>query len=176
MKAKHASVIRDMEHKISRAIVTVAIERKANTIVMGDIRDIADGVDLGKGANQKISGWSHGKVRTYVEYKAQTEGTAVVLLDEHYTSQTCPNCGNRHKPRGRNFKCPACKFQSHRDIVGQVNILSAYKLGTPGGIAVPTEIKHRMPHNLRLMRRCRDTGQDASPVARGATAREAAGL
>ncbi len=35
MKAKHNRVMRDMEHKISRAIVDTAVERKAGTIAIG---------------------------------------------------------------------------------------------------------------------------------------------
>ncbi len=186
MKAQHERVIRDIEHKVSRAIVDVAVERKASTIVVGDIRDMADGVALGKPTNQKISGWSHGQVRKLVAYKAQAEGIAVVLVDEHYTSQTCPHrlpdgtvCGHRHKPRGRVYRCPSCGFQSHRDVVGQVNILSTFKHGVPGDIPVPSRIKHRLPFDIRLKRSCLDTGQDASrwhPVARGLVPREAAGL
>ena len=159
MKAKHARVLRDMEHKVSRAIVDVAVEREAGTIVLGDVRDIAHGVKLSKQTNQKISGWSHGKIRSYVEYKAQAEGMRLVLQDEHHTSQTCPQCGHRHKPKGRLYTCPACRFQSHRDVVGQINILSAYTHGEPGKMPAPSLVKHRMPHNLRLMRRRRDTGQ-----------------
>jgi putative transposase len=159
MKAKHARVLRDMEHKISRALVDVAVERQADTIVMGDVRDVADGVDLSKQTNQKISGWSHGKIRLYVEYKAQAEGIRLVLQDEHYTSQTCPQGGHRHKPRGRVYTCGQCGFSGHRDVVGQINILSAYMYGEPGKIAAPPLVKHRMPHNLRLMRRRQDTGQ-----------------
>lgn len=159
MKAKHENVVKDMEHKISRAIVDVAVNREAGTIAIGDIKDIANGVKLGKRTNQKISGWDHGKVRAYVEYKAEAEGITVKLVDEKYTSQTCPNCGNRHKPRGRNYRCPSCRFQSHRDVVGQVNILSTFKFGEPGKIPAPQIINHRMPHNLRLMRRRLDTGQ-----------------
>lgn len=165
MKAKHDAVLRDMAHKISREIVNVAVAMEASTIVYGDINDIGDGVDLGKKTNQKIAGWNHGQILGYVKYKAEAEGIAVALQNERYTSQTCPNCGNRHKPRGRNYRCPSCKFQSHRDVVGQVNILSAYKFGEPGKIPAPTEVKHRMPHNLRLMRRRRDTAQVAIPVA-----------
>lgn len=165
MKAKHDAVLRDMAHKISREIVNVAVEMEASTIVYGDIRDIGDGVDKGKKTNQKIAGWNHGQILKYVEYKAEAEGIAVVLQDERYTSQTCPNCGNRHKPRGRNYRCPSCKFQSHRDVVGQVNILSTHKFGEPGKIPAPTKVKHRMPHNLRLMRRRADTPQVAIPVA-----------
>jgi putative transposase len=165
MKAKHQRVIRDMEHKISRAIVDVAVERCAGTIVIGDVRDVADGVNKGKDANQKISGWNHGKIRSYVGYKAEAEGIAVALQDEHYTSQTCPSCTHRHKPRGRIYRCGQCGFSGHRDVVGQVNILSAYLHGAPGTLPAPTVVKHRMPHNLRLMRRRPDMGQAAKPVA-----------
>ena len=49
MKAKHDRVMRDMEHKISRAVVDTAVERKAGTIAIGDVRDIADGVDKRQG-------------------------------------------------------------------------------------------------------------------------------
>jgi len=151
-----------MEHKISRAIIDVAVERHAGTIVLGDVRDVADGVNHGARTNQKISGWSHGNIRTYVVYKAQAEGIQVVLQDEHYTSQTCPQCGHRHKPRGRVYTCGQCGFSGHRDVVGQINILSAYTCGAPGHLLVPPTIKQRRPalgNEKRSMRRCRDTGQ-----------------
>lgn len=176
MKAHHERVLTDMAHKISKEIVKVAVERNANTIVMGDVKDIADEVALGKKTNQKISGWNHGQIRKFVEYKAQADGIAVVMQDERYTSQTCPCCGNRHKPKGRNYRCPSCGFQSHRDVVGQVNILSAYKFGEPGKIPAPTIVKHRMPHNMRLMRRRGDTRQmEVSSVACGFNPQEAPG-
>lgn len=175
MKAKHARVMRDMEHKIGRAIVDTAVEREAGTIVIGDVRDAADGVNLGKATNQKISRWNHGKIRQYVEYKAEAEGIAVELADEAYTSQTCPSCSHRHKPRGRRYRCPACGLQAHRDAVGQINILSRFKHGEPGKIPAPAVVEYRIPHNLRVMRRCRDTGRALAPVAREPF-REAAGL
>jgi putative transposase len=159
MTAKQTRVLRDMEHKISRAIVEGAVARQANTIVMGDVRDIADGIDKGTAHNQRMSQWNHGKIRSYVAYKARAEGLRVVLQDEHHTSQTCPHCGHRHKPRGRVYTCRACGFSGHRDVVGQINILSAYLYGIPGKLPVPTVVKHRIPHNLRVLRRRRDTGQ-----------------
>jgi putative transposase len=164
-RAKYKQVMRDIEHKISRAIVSETIERRAGTIVYGDVRDIADGIDKGAKHNQRMSQWNHGKVRSYVEYKAAAEGIAVVLQSERNTSKTCPACGHRHKPQGRVYHCSACGFYGHRDVVGQINILSAYKLGHPGKLSAPQIIKYRIPHNLRVMRKCRDTGQVAIPVA-----------
>jgi putative transposase len=178
MRARHKRIMRDMEHKISRAIVDVACERQAGTIAIGDVRDVADGVKHGKQHNQQASQWNHGRIRQYITYKAQAEGIAVKLVDEHYTTQTCPNCSKRHKPRGRMYSCGRCGFSAHRDVVGAVNILSRYKTGYLGALRAPSTIKHRMPHNLRLMRRRLDTGQPATAVARGTARqpREAAGL
>jgi IS605 OrfB family transposase len=110
MKAKHDRVMRDMEHKISQEIVNTAIAQQAGTIVIGDVRDIADRVDKGAKHNQKMSQWNHGKIRRYVQYKAAAEGIKVELVEEKYTTQTCPSCGHRHKPRGRQYECPSCGF------------------------------------------------------------------
>jgi putative transposase len=167
MKAKHKRVTADMEHKVSRAIVKVALERQAHTIAMGNIKDIADGVALGKKTNQKISGWNHGKIRKLVEYKAAAEGIAVVLVNEAYTSQTCPTCRSRHKPKGRVYRCSSCGFQAHRDTVGQVNILSVFRFGIAGKIPAPQTTKHRLPFDIRLQRRRPDTGHDLGRVAHG---------
>jgi putative transposase len=163
--AKYDLVMRDMEHKISHAIVEEAVARHAQTLVYGDVRDLAEGIDKGREHNQRMSQWNHGKVRAFVEYKAQAEGIRVVLQDEHHTSKTCPQCGHRHKPRGRTFVCPACGFRAHRDHVGQVNILSAYLHGEPGKLPVPATLKYRLAHNVCLRRKCRDTGQANPPVA-----------
>jgi putative transposase len=178
MRAKHKRIMRDMEHKISQAVVDVALEQQAGTIAIGDVRNVAHGVNHGKQHNQQASQWNHGQVRQYITYKAEAEGIAVELIDEHYTTQTCPNCSKRHKPRGRTYSCGRCGFSAHRDVVGQINILSRYKTGQVGRLRAPAEIKHRMPHNLRLMRRRRDTGQPETVVARGTgrQPREAAGL
>jgi len=40
-----------------------------------------------------------------------------------------------------------------------INSLSAYTSGKPGKLPTPAVVKHRMPHNRRLRRRRRDTGQ-----------------
>ena len=165
LRAKHQRVLRDLDHKISRSIVDIAVERKAEKIVMGDVRDIADGVNLSKQTNQKISNWTHGKVRNFTEYKAQAEGIAVELIEERYTSQTCPQCGTRHKPTGRRYKCSDCGFIGHRDVVGQINILSKYKHGENGKLKFPEVVKHRIPHNLRVMRRRQDTGYSKRSIA-----------
>jgi putative transposase len=91
MKAKQRTVMWDIENKVSREIVEFAAERQAGTIVIGDIRDIADGIACGKEHNGRMSRLDHGKIRTYVASKAAAEGIAVELVDEHHTTKTCPH-------------------------------------------------------------------------------------
>ena len=121
MKAKHNRVMRDMEHKISRAIVDTAVERKAGTIAIGDIRDIADGVDCGKVQNGRMSRWNHGKISDYVEYKAAAEGIVVELVDEHHTSQTCPELRASPQTEGAQVLLPGLRVSgaSRRGGSGQ---------------------------------------------------------
>jgi putative transposase len=136
---------RDIEHKVSREVVNWAVERKAGTIVIGDVRDVADGKRLNRKSQQKVGNWSHGKQRQYITYKAAAEGIEVALQDEAYTSQTCPQCGHRHKPTGREYACRRCGFLGHRDIVGASNILSLTLHGEVGQIIPPSTIKYRQP-------------------------------
>jgi putative transposase len=183
-RAKQRRRIRDIEHKVSRAVVDFAVERKAGTIAVGDVRDVADGKRLAAKSQQKISTWAHGRMRQYITYKAEAEGMRIVLVDEHYSSQTCPCCQQRHKPRGRLYTCGRCGFRGHRDGVGAVNLLSRHLHGAVGRIRPPEETKYRRPAiviDKRSLRSCRDTGQpltavawDASPA--GGTPQEAAGL
>jgi len=42
-----------------------------------------------------------------------------------YDRRTCPSCGSRHKPHGREYIC-SCGFEGHRDIVGAANIRQKY--------------------------------------------------
>src|SRR2546428_13863671 len=95
---------------VSRTIVEVAVASQAETIVLGDVRDVADGVNLGRQSNQKISQWHHGKIRAYVEYKAQADGIRLVLPDEPFTHQTSPHCGPRHPPPGSAYTSGHCGF------------------------------------------------------------------
>ncbi len=162
--------IRDMQPKVSREVVNVAVEREAGTIAIGDVRDVADKGKRGKKTNQKISNWGHGTLRAYITYKAEAEGIQVELVNERYTSQTCPQCGCRHKPRGRVYTCGQCGFSGHRDGVGAVNILSVYQLSAPGHICPTGSTTYRLPVN-RVRRSPFDTGelacgqpQEAAPL------------
>jgi putative transposase len=68
-----------------------------------------------------------------------------LLEDEHHTTQTCPGCGNKKKPKGRVYQCGVCGFVGHRDVVGASNILSRRLYGEPGKVQVQ-ETMYRHPY------------------------------
>ena len=76
-----------------------------------------------KETNQKLSNWSFGKTHDLLTYKLKAKGITIEKVDESYTSQTCPVCGNRKKAKGRNYTCK-CGYKEHRDLHGARNILT----------------------------------------------------
>jgi putative transposase len=131
-------------HQASRKLVDFAVAHDVSDLAIGDVRDIADGVDKGARVNQKISQWPHGQFVRYIIYKARRQGIAVSQIDEAYSSRTCSHCGQmRHStPRGRVFKCPGCGVQCHRDANGAANIVSKMVYGSYGRVQVQS-LMHR---------------------------------
>ena len=117
--------IKDVLHKHTTKFVSYCAERGIGTIVLGDLTGIRKNINYGKRANQKLHQWAFGKITELITYKAKALGIKVEQINEAYTSQTCPKCGNRKKPTNRNYTCK-CGFKYHRDGVGAINIRRKY--------------------------------------------------
>jgi putative transposase len=139
---------RDIEHKVTRAITNHAKAEGAQRLVVGDIRDIANGKRLHANAQQKVSGWSHGRQIAFLTYKLAAEGIALERQSEAYSSKTCPCCGHHNKPNGRRYRCAACGFVGHRDAVGATNQVSKAVHGAFGHVR-PTSTMYRRPFRRR---------------------------
>ena len=124
--------IKDALHKHTTTYVNRCAGNNIGTIVLGDLTRIRANINYGKRSNQKLHQWAFGKITELVTYKAKILGIKVVKINEAYTSQTCPKCGNRKKPTNRNYTCP-CGYAYHRDGVGAINIRQKYldRLGDP---------------------------------------------
>lgn len=146
--AKLKNQIRDIQHKQTTKLVSTLKSNGVQTVVIGDIRDIRKSVKYGKKANQKIHQMLSGQTRWMLEYKCERAGMKAELEDEAYTTQTCPACGKRHKPSGREYRC-SCGFKFHRDGVGSINIRKKYlgvmELPVVGVMASPIGVRFR-PH------------------------------
>jgi putative transposase len=160
--------IKDVEHKQTTRLISTLHRDGVQRLVIGDVRAIRQGNDVGSTNNQKLHQWSHGQVRHLLTYKAQRRGMAVALQDEHHTSRTCPVCGHvrKSKPQGRVFRCTnkRCRFLWHRDGVGAVNIRQKYLGCGPvvGVMAPPTGMRFR-PHT-RVARKEKQYLREAVPL------------
>ena len=153
--------IRDILHKETTALISTLHASGVHKVVIGDVRDIRQGLDYGHMSNQKIHQMLHGQTRHMLTYKAERLGMEIALQDEAYTSQTCPACGRRHKPRGREYRC-ACGFHYHRDGVGAYNIRAKYLGSDPvvGAMASPIGVRYS-PHM-----RCSSAREDRERIPR----------
>ena len=172
---EHGDVViftaRDIEYTVTRAITNHAKAEGAKRLV-GDIRDIANGKRLNRNAQQKVSGWSHGRQIAFLVYKLAAEGIALERQSEAYRSKTCPVCGRHNKPKGRNYRCARCGFVGHRDAVGAINQESQAVHGAFGHVQVGSVTYRR----AFVRRSSPDTGHVAREAHPADGSREAAGL
>jgi putative transposase len=113
--------IRDLRHKGTRRAIDFCVEQKVGTLFLGNPRGVRD-LKAGRHHNQRISRWEVGKDIDYLCHKAEKASIVCSTGDERGTSSRCPQCGHRHRPRGRNWQCRACGFAGHRDLVGAANM------------------------------------------------------
>jgi putative transposase len=134
--ARFARQARDMLHKASRQVVRFAQAQSVAHLVVGDVRDVADGPRKGRHQNQRLSQWAHGQFVQYVTYKARGLGVSTAYIPEDYSTRTCSACGHVRAcaPRGRVFVCPnpGCGAVVSRDGNGGANICSRARYGTYG--------------------------------------------
>jgi putative transposase len=100
ISAKAKRQQRDYLHKAAKITVDFLVAQGVSVLYLGDVRNAADRVNLGKKTNQKISQWVHGEFRALVTEKARRVGIVVLLIDESYSTKTCCYCNHRRKSSG----------------------------------------------------------------------------
>ena len=123
--------IKDIEHKQTTHLVETLHKSSVATVVIGDIRNVRKaspktGKINKKASTQQVNQMPTGFIRRLITYKANRLGMEVKLINEAYTSQTCPNCEVKNKVTNRNYVCSVCGFSYHRDGVGAFNIYKKY--------------------------------------------------
>ncbi|WP_046866846.1 RNA-guided endonuclease InsQ/TnpB family protein [Microvirga massiliensis] len=113
--------IRDLRHKGTRKVIDFCVQQKVGTLFIGDPRGVRT-LKAGRHHNQRISRWEVGQDMDYLRHKAERASIACSIGNERRTSSRCPQCGHRHRPKGRDWQCKACGFVGHRDVVGAANM------------------------------------------------------
>ena len=119
--------IDDLSHKLSTRLVEELWARGVETVVIGDVTGIREGVDYGAEMNRRLHQWAFREFADKVEYRADRYGMDVVFEPERDTSKTCPQCGNENTTSTRRYRCTSCGLEAHRDQVGAMNIRAKYQ-------------------------------------------------
>lgn len=137
MLDKARNRVRDITHKATRIIADAFPNAK---VVVGKPFNNA-ARKLGRKQAQQVSQACNAKIIAQLAYKL----AGATEVNEAYTSQTCPVCGERRRV-GRIYRCE-CGFVAPRDVVGFTNIR---KIGLYGGMVpssdVPRQIVRMLPH------------------------------
>ncbi|MEC0419684.1 transposase, partial [Bacillus subtilis] len=95
--------MKDQDHKVSRAIVTFAIENKISVIRLEQLANIRQTARTSRKNEKNLHIWSFYRLSQFIEYKANLEGIKVEYVKPAYTSQTCPKCHEKNKAQDRKY-------------------------------------------------------------------------
>jgi len=129
--------IEDEERKAVATALSHLVERKIGTVFIGALSGIRDSHISKKRAkkearprdykgsvqNQRMNQFPAGKLTQMLRIKCNEHGIVLNVVEESYTSKTCPKCGTINNPGKNNYVCKKCKHSGHRDAVGAINIM-----------------------------------------------------
>jgi len=71
-----------------------------------------------------LTGWAYGRAIRFIQEECAERGIPVRVVDERWTSMTCPRCGSRHtdRPTQSLFHCWNCELWYNADFVGALNV------------------------------------------------------
>lgn len=76
------------------------------------------------GLNKSFADAGLGQLLTMIETKAKAQNREFIKVKPHYTSQDCPQCGNRQKKSlsQRTHRCDRCNYIVPPDVAAAINI------------------------------------------------------
>ncbi len=117
----------DLNHKISRQLINLAVQEQVGTIVMENLKNIRKTAKSLKRADRTLHSWTFYELQQFIEYKAKSVGIKVEYISPKYTSQGCSKCGIIKKSnRKANLYSCKCGNRIHADLNASRNITKIY--------------------------------------------------
>ena len=135
-----ANARKDFLHKTSTTIsqnhALVCIEdlqiRNMSRSAKGNGEQHGKNVAQKSSLNRSMLDQAWGEFRRQLGYKVAWNGSVLLAVPPHHTSQTCPCCGHVAKDNRQTqakFVCVDCGYENHADVVGAINVLErGYRL------------------------------------------------
>jgi IS605 OrfB family transposase len=142
MARRQARYQRWYNHNISKTLVARAKALGA-ALVLEDLRHIRSRVEttVPRGQRGRLSNWTFGQLRSFVEYKARLAGVPVVFVDPRNTSRACSQCGHCDKGNRKSqaeFLCLLCGFSCNADHNAAMNLAARGVVNHPDSAADTT--------------------------------------
>jgi IS605 OrfB family transposase len=118
LSGRESRYIRDLNHRISKAIVAEAVRRNA-VIKLEDLTGIRDRLKrLSRAWNRKVNAWAFRALETMIRYKAERAWVEVVSVPARDTSRECSKCGavGENSRSGAHFRCAVCGYRLAADL------------------------------------------------------------
>lgn len=137
---KEARFVAHTNHTISKRIVQTA-KAQALGIALENLSGIRERVTVSRRQRGTLHSWSFYQLLQFVLYKAKRAGVSVVIIDPHYTSQTCSGCGYCHRsnrPNQSTFKCLRCGYVANADANAArvIRYLGRAAVGQPYAVSI----------------------------------------
>jgi putative transposase len=132
IKDRESRIIRDINHKITTALVKYAKSNNA-CIVMEELKEIRQTAKTRKKQRYSLHSWSNYQQKEMIEYKSKKYGVNVYYVAPHYTSQRCNRCSHieRANRQGNLFICKSCGTVEDSGVNASFNIAHLHKYGIP---------------------------------------------
>ena len=119
-----------VNHQISKKIVSphtlIGLENLKHIRERTNHKSNKKASNKQKKANRNQSKWAFAELHGYCDYKAILSNSLAIKVPAQLTSQCCPKCGHvskQNRPnKGLIFRCVACNYALHADLVGARNI------------------------------------------------------
>jgi putative transposase len=117
----------DLNHKISRQLVNLAVQEQVGTIIMENLENIRNTAKSLNRADRNLHSWTFYQLQQYIEYKAELAGIKVEYINPKYSSQSCSKCAKVKKSnRKANLYSCQCGNHIHSDLNASRNIVNKY--------------------------------------------------
>ena len=127
-RKKETRWMTDLNHKISKRIVDIALQYDNPIIVLESLDGIRNRVRGSKRFNRMMASWAFRQLIDFIRYKSERAGIRVVFVDPRGSSKTCSRCGHSsrsNRPTQSQFRCVACGYETNADRNAAINIAAA---------------------------------------------------
>ena len=152
IKNRESRIVRDLNHKIAKKIVNIAIMNNAG-IKLEQLDGIRNNKKHTRKFNYSLHSWSFYQLQNFIEYKAKLCGIPLTYVEPKNTSKECSRCGNVGIRDSKKFMCQSCGHVDHADANASFNIA----------------LRQPIDNNIGQLNKDRDLFKGSTDTPKGAT-------